>query len=110
MKVFQHETRLRTAGGLTVTDITEDVQNAVRESGVTEGIDALAEVSVRVTAPGKKPVNPQRTGDDDDGKMIWRGHGADTDIVVASVKAYLSALNRMLVAVGQDEVVREEAS
>jgi secondary thiamine-phosphate synthase enzyme len=36
MKVFQHETRLRTAGGLTLTDITEDVQNAVRESGVIE--------------------------------------------------------------------------
>ena len=38
MKVFQHETRLRTAGGLTLTDITEDVQNAVRESGVFDGI------------------------------------------------------------------------
>ena len=41
MKVFQHETRLRTAGGLTVTDITEDVQNAVRESGVSEGIACI---------------------------------------------------------------------
>ena len=41
MKVFQHETHLRTAGGLTVTDITEDVQNAVRESGVTEGIACI---------------------------------------------------------------------
>jgi 2-isopropylmalate synthase len=78
--------------------------------GVTEGIDALAEVSVRVTAPGRKPVNPQRPVDDDDGKAMWRGHGADTDIVVASVKAYLSALNRMLGAVGEDQVVREEAS
>jgi 2-isopropylmalate synthase len=29
------------------------------------------------------------------------GYGADTDIVVASVKAYLSALNKMLVASGQ---------
>ncbi|MFL5909773.1 MAG: YjbQ family protein, partial [Gaiellaceae bacterium] len=38
MKVFQHEKQLRTAGGLTVTDITEDVQTAVRESGITEGI------------------------------------------------------------------------
>jgi 2-isopropylmalate synthase len=28
------------------------------------------------------------------------GHGADTDIIVASVKAYLSALNKMLVANG----------
>ena len=38
MKVFQHETRLRTAGGLTVTDITDEVQAAVKESGVTDGI------------------------------------------------------------------------
>jgi secondary thiamine-phosphate synthase enzyme len=41
MKVFQHETRLRTAGGLTVTDITENVQAAVRESGVTDGIACI---------------------------------------------------------------------
>ncbi len=38
VKVFQHETKLRTAGGLTVTDITEEVQDAVRRSGVREGI------------------------------------------------------------------------
>jgi 2-isopropylmalate synthase len=79
---------------------------------VTEGIDALAEVSVRVTAPGRAPVNPQRAGDDSsDGKVIWRGNGADPDIVVASVKAYLSAVNRMLGAVGEEVlVVREEES
>src|ERR1700740_452657 len=41
MKVFQHETRLRTAGGLTVTDITEEVQTAVHESGVTDGIACI---------------------------------------------------------------------
>ena len=38
MKVFQRETQLRTSGGLTVTDITEEVQGAVRESGIREGI------------------------------------------------------------------------
>jgi thiamine phosphate synthase YjbQ (UPF0047 family) len=38
VKVFQRETRLRTAGGLTVTDITDDVHEAVRESGVQDGI------------------------------------------------------------------------
>ena len=38
MKVFQHERRMRTAGGLTVTDITDDVSAAVRESGVQNGI------------------------------------------------------------------------
>ena len=38
MKVFQHETRLRTSGGLTVTDITDDVRRAVEESGVQDGV------------------------------------------------------------------------
>ena len=38
MKVFQRETQLRTAGGLTVTDITDEVQDAVKESGVRDGI------------------------------------------------------------------------
>ena len=41
MKVFQHERQLRTTGGLTVTDITDEVQGAVRESGVQEGIACI---------------------------------------------------------------------
>jgi 2-isopropylmalate synthase len=65
---------------------------------VTEGIDALAEVSVRVSSAGPeraRALNPQR---DSAEAPSWRGHGADTDIVVASVKAYLGALNRMVAA------------
>ncbi len=38
MKVFQQQTELRTSGGLTVLDITEEVAEAVRDSGITEGI------------------------------------------------------------------------
>jgi len=38
VKVFKHERQLRTPGGLTVTDITDEVNQAVTESGVTEGI------------------------------------------------------------------------
>ena len=38
MKVFQHERRLRTAGGLSVRDITDEVSAAVSESGVRDGI------------------------------------------------------------------------
>ena len=38
VKVFQLERSLRTAGGLTVTDITEDVQEAVRQSAIVDGI------------------------------------------------------------------------
>jgi secondary thiamine-phosphate synthase enzyme len=38
VKVFQHERQLRTSGGLSVRDITDDVSEAVRESGVVDGI------------------------------------------------------------------------
>jgi secondary thiamine-phosphate synthase enzyme len=38
MKVFQRETQFRTEGGLTVRDITDDVLEAVGESGVQDGI------------------------------------------------------------------------
>ena len=38
MKVFQHERHLRTTGGLHVRDITDEVNEAVRESGITNGI------------------------------------------------------------------------
>ncbi|HEY5947958.1 MAG TPA: alpha-isopropylmalate synthase regulatory domain-containing protein, partial [Kofleriaceae bacterium] len=48
---------------------------------VTEGIDALGHVSVRVR---------------DDRGRVCSGAGADTDIIVASVQAYLRALNRIL--------------
>jgi len=38
VKAYLQETQLRTAGGLTVTDITEEVQDAVKLSGVANGI------------------------------------------------------------------------
>ena len=38
MKVFQRETSMRTSHGLEVRDITEEVQAAVAESGVQDGI------------------------------------------------------------------------
>src|SRR5262249_29866360 len=48
---------------------------------VTEGIDALGHVTVRVR--------------DHRGRVCY-GAGADTDIIVASVQAYLRALNRIV--------------
>ena len=38
MKVFQREQTLRTAGGLSVRDITDDVNEAVEASGIRNGI------------------------------------------------------------------------
>ncbi len=47
---------------------------------VTRGKDALGEVTVKVNFKGKKVI----------------GHGASTDIVEASAKAYINALNKAL--------------
>jgi 2-isopropylmalate synthase len=49
---------------------------------VTEGIDAMGEVTIRIQSGGK----------------TYTGRGADTDIMVASAKAYMNALNRLLAA------------
>jgi len=38
VKVFQHEQQLRTNGGMAVRDITDEIEAAVRDSGVREGI------------------------------------------------------------------------
>ena len=48
---------------------------------VTQGTDAQAEVTVRL---------------DDDGERTAQGAAADTDTMVASVKAYVTALNKLL--------------
>ena len=68
---------------------------------VTEGIDAIGEVSVRLES--ENGVDLTRTSPQS-GQIFSRtfgGHGADTDIIVASAKAYLAALNKILVASGK---------
>lgn len=65
---------------------------------VTEGIDALGEVTVRIQNEELTQVMAQRENDQ---PRTYGGYGADTDIIVASAKAYLSALNKLLVATGQ---------
>ena len=51
-------------------------------NSVTEGIDAIGEVLIRIESDG----------------ITYTGRGADTDIIVASAKAYMNALNRLLAA------------
>jgi 2-isopropylmalate synthase len=66
-----------------------------RVHAVTEGIDALGEVSVKVRDDSQAvSANPQY----EVAPRVFHGHGADTDIVVASAKAYLAVVNRILAA------------
>jgi 2-isopropylmalate synthase len=63
---------------------------------VTEGIDALGEVTARIQPrDGRQSLNSQ---DEREHLRIYGGYGADTDIIVASAKAYISALNKLIIA------------
>jgi 2-isopropylmalate synthase len=83
-------------------DAVVKAPNTLREfsvHAVTAGIDALGEVTVRIEAENSsRALDPQKeTGL----PKTFGGHGADTDIVVAGAKAYLAALNKLLVASGK---------
>jgi len=58
--------------------------------GVTEGADALGEATVRVTKDNK----------------IYVGRGISTDVIEASVKAYLNAINRVISEQGKGTELR----
>ncbi|KAF4322923.1 hypothetical protein BBO99_00003184 [Phytophthora kernoviae] len=81
---------------------------------VTDGTYALGEVTVRVQeekeeeekTEDEKHVNAQ-TGVSRDRQFV--GHGANTDILVASATAYVNAVNRMVAARSRDEAKRVEA-
>jgi len=70
-------------------------------NAVTEGIDAVGEVTIRIEAPANGDetlrLNPQ-TGRH---TYVFSGHGASTDIIVASGRAYMSALNKLLAVRGR---------
>ena len=64
-------------------------------NAVTEGLDAVAEATIRIQPDNgvDYTMNPQTNQPK---YRTFSGHGASTDIVVASARAYLSALNKML--------------
>ena len=72
-------------------------QNELTEfsvKSVTEGIDAQGEVTIRIEADG----------------TAYQGRAADTDILVASARAYLHALNRSIAAIERATAQPEPAT
>ena len=72
-------------------------QNELTEfsvKSVTEGIDAQGEVTIRIEADG----------------TAYQGRAADTDILVASARAYLHALNRSIAAMERATAQPEPAT
>lgn len=60
---------------------------------VTAGIDALGEVTIRLQHEG----------------LVFSGHSANTDIIVASAQAYVNALNRLYSALQNQKASAEKS-
>ncbi|MEW6446004.1 MAG: 2-isopropylmalate synthase [Pseudomonadota bacterium] len=88
LNVDGDEHDVEAAGGGPVDAVFKGIESIVQSgsaltlysvNNITGGTDAQGEVTVRVEKEGR----------------IVNGQGADTDIVIASAKAYLNALNRL---------------
>jgi len=63
------------------------VSNTLKEfsiGAITEGTDAIGDATIRIEKSGK----------------VYTGRGSDTDIIVASAKAYLNAINKLIAIEG----------
>jgi 2-isopropylmalate synthase len=72
-----------------------DIPNQLIEfsvQSVTAGIDAIGEVTIRLKHEDR----------------IFSGHGANTDIIVASSQAYLNALNRLYASLQQGKAIHPQ--
>jgi 2-isopropylmalate synthase len=69
-----------------------------RVTAITEGVDAQGEVNVKLMS-GEGTILPRTIPESNRTRArTFGGHGMDTDIIVASAKAYLQALNKLLAA------------
>ncbi|MBO9315987.1 MAG: 2-isopropylmalate synthase [Chloroflexus sp.] len=82
-------------------------------NAITEGLDAVAEVTVRIREQG----SPTRLNESSSTatsltgrrptQQIFSGYGVHTDTIVAAAQAYMAALNKMLAA--RQERIKAEA-
>jgi 2-isopropylmalate synthase len=74
-------------------------------NAITEGIDAVGEVTIHVQEYGTRSGNGNGNGNGYTGATVGRkgprifsGYGVNTDIVVAAAEAYVAALNKLFQA------------
>jgi 2-isopropylmalate synthase len=85
----------------TIVQLPNELQE-YKVNAVTEGIDALGEVTVRIQVHPEQVAAPQRLSPQREHLQYrtFGGHGASTDVFVASARAYVNALNKALATLG----------
>ncbi|MDP8908811.1 MAG: 2-isopropylmalate synthase, partial [Chloroflexota bacterium] len=76
-------------------------------NAITEGVDAVGEVTVRVQEEPRK--NSKDAARKAERPQIFSGYGVNLDIIVASAEAYLGALNKLLAAQEDRDRMRRAA-
>ncbi len=92
-------------------DAIIQASNALQEfsiRAITGEIDAIGEVTVRLESADENLPPREMAQNGRIKPRMYGGHGADTDIIVASAKAYLSAINKILVAQGREPAAQAD--
>ncbi len=68
---------------------------------ITEGMDANGDVTIRIEVPDSRGY--KETAQGRQRRRLFSGRGVDTDIIHASAKAYMQALNKLIDALKSEE-------
>ncbi len=68
---------------------------------ITEGMDANGDVTIRIEVPDSRGY--KETAQGRQRRRLFSGRGVDTDIIHASAKAYMQALNKLIDALKGEE-------
>jgi 2-isopropylmalate synthase len=68
---------------------------------ITEGMDANGDVTIRIEVPDSRGYSETAQGRQR--RRLFSGRGVETDILVASAKAYMQALNKMIDALKHEK-------
>jgi 2-isopropylmalate synthase len=77
-------------GGGGPVDAAFQAINSIVQSGATLQLYSVSNITTGTDSQGEVTVRLEKAG------RIVNGQGADTDIVIASAKAYVNALNKIL--------------
>jgi 2-isopropylmalate synthase len=113
VKLLDTETRTERLGAAVGSGPVDAVYQAINQivqqpntlaeflvQAITEGMDANGDVTIRIEVPDSRGYSETAQGRAR--RRLFSGRGVDTDIIVASAKAYMQALNK-LIASSKDE-------
>ncbi len=88
-----------------INEVVQQPNNLVEflVQAITEGMDANGDVTIRIEVPDSRGY--KETAQGRQRRRLFSGRGVETDIIVASAKAYMQALNKMIDALRSESEV-----